>query len=83
MALEDARALGRSLEGVRGANPDVQAALQRYARERWPRVARVQRRSLRNATIFHATGLLRFARDRVMQVPRVMDVPWLYAHGAR
>ncbi len=80
MALEDARALGRSLADVTDAKPDVPAALQRYARERWSRVARVQRRSLRNATIFHATGLLRFARDRVMQVPGVMDVPWLYAH---
>jgi salicylate hydroxylase len=60
----------------------IEAALQRYASARWQRVARVQRRSLRNATIFHATGPLRFARDRVMGAlgPRVMDLPWLYAH---
>jgi len=64
------------------SNWDIEAALQRYARERWQRVARVQRRSLRNATIFHATGALRFARDQVLAAlgPRVMDLPWLYAH---
>jgi salicylate hydroxylase len=82
MALEDAQALGRSLAAVTDGTLAVEIALQRYARERWQRVARVQRRSLRNATIFHATGPLRFARDRVMGAlgPRVMDLPWLYAH---
>ena len=82
MALEDAQALGRSLAAVTDGTLAVEAALQRYARERWQRVARVQRRSLRNATLFHATGPLRFARDRVMGVlgARVMDLPWLYAH---
>jgi salicylate hydroxylase len=82
MALEDAQALGRSLAAVTDGTLAVEIALQRYARERWQRVARVQRRSLRNAAIFHATGPLRFARDRVMGAlgPRVMDLPWLYAH---
>ncbi len=82
MALEDAQALGRSLAAVTDGTLAVETALQGYARERWQRVAQVQRRSLRNATIFHATGPLRFARDRVMGAlgPRVMDLPWLYAH---
>ncbi len=82
MALEDAQALGRSLAAVTEGTLDVEAALQRYAHARWQRVAQVQRRSLRNATIFHATGPLRFARDRVMAAlgARVMDLPWLYAH---
>lgn len=80
MALEDAHALGRSLATVTEGTLNVEAALQRYAHARWQRVARVQRRSLRNATIFHATGPLRFARDRVMGAlgARVMDLPWLY-----
>jgi salicylate hydroxylase len=82
MALEDAQALGRSLAAVTDGTLAVETALQGYARARWQRVAQVQRRSLRNAAIFHATGPLRFARDRVMGVlgPRVMDLPWLYAH---
>ena len=82
MALEDAHALGQRLAALTDSNWDIEAALQRYARERWQRVARVQRRSLRNATIFHATGALRFARDQVLAAlgPRVMDLPWLYAH---
>jgi salicylate hydroxylase len=83
MALEDAQALGRCLASVSDRTLDVQAALQRYADQRWQRVARVQRRSLRNATIFHATGPLRRARDLVMRSPLgswVMDLPWLYAH---
>jgi salicylate hydroxylase len=82
MALEDAHALGQRLAALTESNWDIEAALQRYARERWQRVARVQRRSLRNATIFHATGALRFARDQVLGAlgSRVMDLPWLYAH---
>ena len=74
--------LGRSLADVTEGTLDVEAALQQYAHARWQRVARVQRRSLRNATIFHATGPLRFARDRVMGAlgAREMDLPWLYAH---
>lgn len=82
MALEDAQALGFSLAAVTEGTLDVEAALQRYAHVRWQRVARVQRRSLRNATIFHASGPLRFARDRVMGAlgARVMDLPWLYGH---
>jgi salicylate hydroxylase len=82
MALEDAHALGHRLAALTDSNLEIETALQRYARERWQRVARVQRRSLRNATIFHATGALRFARDQVLGAlgPRVMDLPWLYAH---
>ena len=82
MALEDAHTLGSSLAAVTEGTLDVETALQGYAHARWQRVARVQRRSLRNATIFHATGPLRFARDRVMGAlgARVMDLPWLYAH---
>lgn len=80
MAIEDAYALGRSLAAVRDRIVDVETALQRYALDRWQRVARVQRRSLRNATIFHAAGPVRLARDIALRGlgARLMDVPWLY-----
>lgn len=79
MAIEDAFELARAL-----AQPDaagVPGALQRYAMQRWARCARVQRRSLRNAAIFHASGPLRLARDLALRASggRLMDVPWLYA----
>ncbi|HSW17515.1 MAG TPA: FAD-dependent monooxygenase [Ramlibacter sp.] len=80
MALEDAFELGRALSPVDGAVIDVPTALRRYALNRWERSARVQRRSLRNADIFHATGALRLARDVAMRSlgGRLMDLPWLY-----
>lgn len=80
MALEDARALGQALSAVTDHVLQTPEALQRYALARWQRVARVQRRSLRNATIFHAAGPLRLARDLALRGlgPRLMDLPWLY-----
>ena len=83
MALEDAVELGRCLAAVSDRIVDTETALQRYALNRWPRVARVQRRSRRNGEIFHASGLVRLARDLVMRAAggaRVMDLPWLYGH---
>ena len=80
MALEDASALQRVLADCGEAASDVPAALQRYARERWERCARVQARARRNGVIFHARGLLRVGRDVAMRVggASVLDVPWLY-----
>jgi salicylate hydroxylase len=80
MALEDARELERVLAVADGRVLDVPTALQRYALSRWQRCARVQARSLRNATIFHASGALRLARNTALRVggERVLDVPWLY-----
>ena len=80
MALEDAQALGQALAAVKDRVLDTPEALQRYALGRWQRVAQVQRRSLRNATIFHAAGPLRLARDLALRGlgSRLMDVPWLY-----
>ncbi len=79
MAIEDAAALADAL----GQTTDVPAALAAYAQQRWQRNARVQARSARNGKIFHATGLVRWGRDRAMQLggERLMDLPWLY--GAR
>lgn len=80
MALEDADELGRSLTLVNSRIADLPQALQCYAQARWERVARVQRRSLRNGTIFHASGPLRLGRDLALRSlgARIMDLPWLY-----
>jgi salicylate hydroxylase len=79
MAIEDAQDLAKVLADAMPA--DVEAALQRYAHARWRRCALVQERAKRNATIFHASGALKFARDAVMRIagPRLLDQPWLYA----
>jgi len=78
MALEDAWTLGRLLDGV-GA-PDWTATLARYAALRWARNARVQQRSRRNGTVFHASGPLRWARNTAMAAlgERLLDNAWLY-----
>lgn len=80
MALEDADELGRSLALVNSRIADLPQALQCYAQARWERVARVQRRSLRNGAIFHASGPLRLGRDWALRSlgARIMDLPWLY-----
>ena len=81
MALEDAWALGRLLAAQsRTAVADWPAVLARWAQGRWARNARVQARSRRNGTVFHASGPLRWARDAVMALwgERALDQPWLY-----
>lgn len=80
MAIEDARELERVLAVTDGRLVDVPTALRRYALNRWERVARVQARSRRNGTIFHADGLLRLARNAALRAlgPRLLDQPWLY-----
>jgi salicylate hydroxylase len=80
MALEDALEMGRCLGAVSDRILDVEPALQRYALSRWERVARVQRHTLRNGVVFHATGPLRLGRDFVLRSvgARIMDLPWLY-----
>ena len=77
MAIEDAAELQRALAMH---DLDVSLRLRRYALNRWQRNARVQQRSRRNGTIFHATGPLRWARDLALRLlgERLLDVPWLY-----
>lgn len=82
MALEDAWTLGR----LRGAHAsklpvDWPLLLQRYAKTRWARNAKVQARSARNGTIFHARGPLRWGRNAAMGLlgEGLIDNPWLYA----
>jgi salicylate hydroxylase len=78
MAIEDAHVLARVLQNATASN--VAAALASYANERWQRCAQVQSGALRNATIFHADGALRFGRDTAMRFlgERLLDQPWLY-----
>lgn len=81
MALEDAWTLGRLRESVvPDEMPDWPNLLQRYAQTRWQRNARVQERSQRNGTIFHASGALRLARNAAMALAgeSLLDNPWLY-----
>jgi salicylate hydroxylase len=80
MAIEDARELQRVLAAVADQVMEVPTALRRYALNRWERVARVQRQSLRNGAVFHATGPLRIARNAAMRMlgTRLLDQPWLY-----
>lgn len=83
MAIEDAAELGRLLAQATGPASqatDVPILLQRYALNRWQRNARVQARALRNGTVFHADGPLRWARDASMRLlgERLLDMPWLY-----
>ncbi|MCW5653203.1 FAD-dependent monooxygenase [Hydrogenophaga sp.] len=81
MAIEDAWTLGRLLQGTdEHASRDWPALLARYAQTRWQRNARVQARSQRNGTIFHASGPLRWGRNTAMTLlrERLLDNPWLY-----
>lgn len=79
MAIEDAATLASVLQ----PGSDIPAALAHYAHQRWQRNARVQARAQRNGRIFHASGLLRWSRDRAMQLggERLLDLPWLYGGG--
>lgn len=80
MALEDADALGAALALVQDKVVDVPTALRRYALSRWQRCAQVQRRSVRNGQVFHATGPLRWGRNLALRLAgdRLLDQPWLY-----
>lgn len=81
MAIEDAWTLGRLLQTQpAGASTDWPSLLARYAQTRWQRNARVQARSQRNGTVFHASGALRVGRNAAMALlgEGLLDNPWLY-----
>jgi salicylate hydroxylase len=64
MAIEDAAVLAKCLGGGVGESvAAIPAALNRYARLRRSRVARVQRTARRNGVIYHLNGAAAFARD--------------------
>lgn len=81
MAIEDAWVLGRLLAQQGAPSDNWSGVWKRWAMARWSRCAWVQSRSIRNGTVFHATGPLRWARDATLATlgHRVMDVPRLYA----
>lgn len=83
MAIEDAWQLAAS---VACTGPgDVPRALSDYAQHRWKRNARVQGQSRRNGDIFHARGVVAWARNTALRwaAPQLMDQPWLYGPGQR
>ena len=81
MAIEDAWTLGRLIERTDPQALDWPNLLARYASSRWARNARVQARSERNGTVFHATGPLKWARNVAMTTlgESLLDNPWLYS----
>jgi salicylate hydroxylase len=76
MAIEDAQALGH----VVASQPNMDMALQAYAKARWKRNARVQIQSQMQGYAFHASGLIRLARDAVLRAAgeQLTAMPWLY-----
>ncbi|AOW15734.1 FAD-dependent oxidoreductase [Hydrogenophaga crassostreae] len=80
MALEDAWTMGQLVGEANSQPVNWPELLQRFARTRWQRNARVQSRSARNGTIFHAEGPLRWSRNAAMWAlgETLLDNPWLY-----
>ncbi|MGP1630730.1 MAG: FAD-dependent oxidoreductase [Giesbergeria sp.] len=80
MAIEDATELQRAL-AMRDL--EIPLRLRRYALNRWQRNARVQARSARNGSVFHATGVVRLGRDWSLRLlgKRLLEMPWLYGEA--
>jgi salicylate hydroxylase len=92
MAIEDAAVLAKCLGEALGearlgepqseSGPTVAAAFKRYARERRPRVSRMQRAARQAGLIYHLTGPAAFARDltiRAMGPERMLArQDWIY-----
>jgi 2-polyprenyl-6-methoxyphenol hydroxylase-like FAD-dependent oxidoreductase len=68
MAIEDAAVLAKCLgESQDHGGPTISAAMQRYARLRRARVARIQRTARQAGRIYHLTGPAAYARDLVIK----------------
>jgi salicylate hydroxylase len=68
MAIEDAAVLAKCLgESQDQGGPTISAAMQRYARLRRSRVARIQRTARQAGLIYHLTGPAAYARDLVIK----------------
>jgi salicylate hydroxylase len=83
MAIEDAAVLAKCLaESDRDDGSALAGAMQRYARLRQPRVARVQRTARQSGWIYHLAGPLASARDltiKTMGAERVLArQDWIY-----
>jgi 2-polyprenyl-6-methoxyphenol hydroxylase-like FAD-dependent oxidoreductase len=83
MAIEDAAVLAKCVsETQHEGGPTMAVAMQRYARLRRARVARVQRAARRNGWIYHLTGPAAVARDlaiKAMGARRMLArQDWIY-----
>jgi salicylate hydroxylase len=68
MAIEDAAVLAECLrESQNEGGPTIPAAMQRFARLRRPRVARIQRTARSAGRTYHLTGPAAYARDLVIR----------------
>jgi salicylate hydroxylase len=68
MAIEDAAVLAKCLrESQNEGGPTIPAAMQRYARLRRSRVARMQRTARGAGRTYHLTGPAAWARDLVIK----------------
>jgi salicylate hydroxylase len=81
MAIEDADALAKAIQS-NDLQANIDMALQAYAKARWKRNAHVQFRSQLQGFAFHASGVVRIARNAVLRVAgtRITDMPWLYSY---
>jgi salicylate hydroxylase len=78
-AFEDAVVLGRHVR----QNEDLTAALRAYESERAQRVTRLQSGSRFNASVYHARGPLRWARDLKLRWDAEQIIArhdWIYRH---
>jgi salicylate hydroxylase len=86
MALEDVAVLVRELQ----TGEDLADALLAHEERRWPRVARVQQRSLANGQFFHKrSGIARFGHWGLVSAVSSLapglaagQLDWLYGHDA-
>jgi salicylate hydroxylase len=68
MAIEDAAVLAKCIAERQNESPSaLSTALQRYAKQRRPRVTRVQRSAVQAGRIYHMAGPLALARDLVIK----------------
>lgn len=78
MAIEDAAVLA----GCLACDNNLPTALHRYEDLRRDRTALVQRRSRRNATVFHLHGLEAWLRNRVTRRVAARTTDDLYSYNA-
>ncbi len=80
MAIEDA---DRLAETLRDPADGVAAALKAYEAARRPRTARIRRQSRKQGNIYHAGGITRFIRNRIIQRQGPQSwyrrVNWIYS----
>jgi salicylate hydroxylase len=80
MALEDAWRLADNLAWKDYRLDEPVESIQRYASQRWQRVARVQRQSEQAGRVFQFKGPMGWARNLALRLAAtpLLDQPWLY-----